>query len=557
MYAPSPPSSLLAVAIIVWFVVFGRLIWLRHARFATFDFDLGHHDQAIWLLAHGKGFITVSGMPVLGHHLTLAYFAVAPLYWLGGGPQLLDLLQTAALALSAVPLFLYARDRLGNEWLALTFGVAWLLNPTVQWLCWEAWHPETMAIPFLLMTWLMASRRRHGWYWVFLIAALTWKEDIALAVIGLGIVLLVRKQRRLGVLTIAVGVGLVPRRLRHRHAGVQRRDEPRRDLLRRARRLAGRPDQDDVHRPDDGARPAATTTTPSATPATCSPRSPSRRCSPRCCWCRRSPSSSPTSSPTSTSSGASSSTTRRSSSRSWPSPASTASPASRRCRCAASPSAPSPLPPWRRRWPGACRRSARSTATATGRSTATPARPSSTRRSTPFPADAAVAATYNIVPHLSHREQIYTFPNPWFPLNWGVAGVAPHDPDHDHVPAEVDWIVVDRTTHVPDGREEQLIDSLLDSGEFEVVSDEAGILVASDAPSRRRRIGEVAPSCIDGAQARLTGASGLTPGQFGGSGSPSGPGFTRRATMTLSSSKITSNSPSSAISESMNADSSG
>ena len=145
---------------LVWFVVFGRLIWLRHARYATFDFDLGHHDQAIWLLAHGKGFITVSGMPVLGHHLTLAYFAVAPLYWLGGGPQLIDLLQTAALALSAVPLFLYARDRLSNEWLALTFGVAWLLNPTVQWLCWEAWHPETMAIPFLLMTWLMASRRR-------------------------------------------------------------------------------------------------------------------------------------------------------------------------------------------------------------------------------------------------------------------------------------------------------------------------------------------------------------------------------------------------------------
>ena len=105
-------------------------------------------------------------------------------------------------------------------------------------------------------------------------------------------------------------------------------------------------------------------------------------------------------------------------------------------------------------------------------------RPSSMRPSTPFPPGAAVSATYNLVPHLSHREQIYTFPNPWFPLNWGVAGVAPHDPDHDHVPAEVDWIVVDRTTHVPDGREEQLINSLIDSGEFVVVSDESGILVA-------------------------------------------------------------------------------
>ena len=102
----------LAVIVLVWFVVFERLVWNRHAAFATFDFDLGHHDQAIWLLSRGKGFITVSGMPVLGHHFTVAYFALAPLYWLGGGPQLLIVLQNAALALAAVPIYLLARDRL-------------------------------------------------------------------------------------------------------------------------------------------------------------------------------------------------------------------------------------------------------------------------------------------------------------------------------------------------------------------------------------------------------------------------------------------------------------
>ena len=167
--------------------MFGRLIWQRHGRFATFDFDLGHHDQAIWLLSQGKGFITVSGMPVFGHHMTLAYFAVVPLYWLGGGPQLLDLLQTAALGLSAVPIFLYARDRLGNSWQALAIGVAWgCSTPPCQWLCWEAGHPETMAIPFLLTAYLLATRRQWRWYWVALVAALSWKEDVAIAVAILG-----------------------------------------------------------------------------------------------------------------------------------------------------------------------------------------------------------------------------------------------------------------------------------------------------------------------------------------------------------------------------------
>ena len=472
-----PAVVLLVVAVIVWFVVFGRLIWLRHARFATFDFDLGHHDQAIWLLAHGKGFITVSGMPVLGHHLTLAYFAVAPLYWIGGGPQLLDLLQTAALAVSAVPIFLYARHRLGNEWLALTFGIAWLLNPTVQWLCWEAWHPDTMAIPFLLMAWLMASRQRHRWYWVFLIAALTWKEDIALAVIGMGIVLLVRKQRRLGVLTMVVGVawflvayGVVMPAFNGgtNHAGIfygELGDSPA-DLIKTTftnpTMVLDRLDNNDaLGYARDLLAPFAFTSL--LAPLLLVPAIPqffaNILTNLNFFW-------------------------------------------SIQFHYAATIVAFVALAsidgvarlkalPVRRFAVGAVAAASLATSVAWGMS------PISTQyrngywalyanpRQTEFdaavdavPSDAAVAATYNIVPHLSHREQIYTFPNPWFPLNWGVAGDAPDDPDHDHVPSEVDWLVVDRTTHVPDGREEQLIDSLLDSGEFVVVSDESGILVA-------------------------------------------------------------------------------
>jgi uncharacterized membrane protein len=472
-----PAVVALAGAIVVWFIVFGRLIWLRHSRYATFDFDLGHHDQAIWLLAHGNGFITVSGMPVLGHHLTLAYFAVAPLYWLGGGAQLINLLQTAALALSAVPLFLYARDRLSNDWLALTFGIAWLLNPTVQWLCWEAWHPETMAIPFLLMMWLMASRRHHGWYWVFLIAALTWKEDIALAVIGIGVVLIVRRQRRLGLLTIAVGAvwflvafGVVMPAFNGgtNHAGIfygELGDSPA-DLIETTFTDPGmvldRLDNNDaLGYARDLLAPFAFTSL--LAPLLLVPAVPqffaNILTNLNFFW-------------------------------------------SIQFHYAAiivtfvaiaSVDGVARLKgdSLRRFGVGAVAAAALATSVAWGMSpistqyrngywplTENPRQGILDAAVDSVPGDAAVAATYNIVPHLSHRDQIYTFPNPWFPLNWGVAGVAPDDPDHDHVPAEVDWIVVDRTTHVPEGREEQLLDSLVDSGEFEVVSDDEGVFVA-------------------------------------------------------------------------------
>ena len=53
-----------------------------------------------------------------------------------------------------------ASDRLENAWWALALAAVWLLNPSVQWLAWETWHPETVAIPFFLGAYLMASRRR-------------------------------------------------------------------------------------------------------------------------------------------------------------------------------------------------------------------------------------------------------------------------------------------------------------------------------------------------------------------------------------------------------------
>jgi uncharacterized membrane protein len=50
--------------------------------------------------------------------------------------------------------------------------------------------------------------------------------------------------------------------------------------------------------------------------------------------------------------------------------------------------------------------------------------------------DEAVSAMYNLVPHLTHRNEAYTFPNPWIPLNWGVEG------ENRPNPTDVDWILV-------------------------------------------------------------------------------------------------------------------
>ena len=54
------------------------------------------------------------------------------------------------------------------------------------------------------------------------------------------------------------------------------------------------------------------------------------------------------------------------------------------------------------------------------------------------PDDAAVSATYNLLPHLRHRAEIYSFPNPWSSQNFGIDGEPRRNPER------VQWIVADR-----------------------------------------------------------------------------------------------------------------
>jgi uncharacterized membrane protein len=190
----------------VWIVVFGRLIYQRHARYGTFDFDLGIHDQAIWLMTHhGHGFLTVRGIPALGHHATFAYWLFAPFYWLGAGAQFIDLAQVVSLGAVAVFLFLIGRDRMRSSWHAVPFAFAWLAHPSTQWLVWEAFHPEVMAIVWVVAAYWFASNGRWRWYWACVVIALCWKEDIGLAVMMLGIVMLFWRQRRRAYITIGLG----------------------------------------------------------------------------------------------------------------------------------------------------------------------------------------------------------------------------------------------------------------------------------------------------------------------------------------------------------------
>lgn len=209
----TPPWSersfwLLTAVMVVWAAVFGRLTVLRYERFASFGFDMGIFDQAIWLLSHFEGqFITVRGLDVFGHHGSFAFYLLAPFYWLGAGPNFLNVAQVVTAAAGAVPVYLLARDRLGGPWMAAFLAGAFLLHPALQFLMWEQFHPEAMAITPLLFAYWFSVRERWGWFGATAALAVLWKEDVALGVVVLGLLVAARGHRRLGLTTAGLALG--------------------------------------------------------------------------------------------------------------------------------------------------------------------------------------------------------------------------------------------------------------------------------------------------------------------------------------------------------------
>jgi uncharacterized membrane protein len=205
---PDVSPVVLAVVAVVWAVVFSALVYLRHDRFASFSFDMGIFDQAIWLLSRFDGqFITVRGLDVFGHHASVGFYLFVPFYWLGAGPHVLNIAQVLVAASGAVPVYLLARYRFSDGWAALALGTAFLLHPALQFMMWEHFHPETIAITPLLFAYWFSVRERWGWFAACAVLAVSFKEDVALAVAVLGVLIALRGHRRTGLLTAGLALG--------------------------------------------------------------------------------------------------------------------------------------------------------------------------------------------------------------------------------------------------------------------------------------------------------------------------------------------------------------
>jgi uncharacterized membrane protein len=181
----------------VYTVVFTGLNWQLYQALRLPHGDSAMYEEHLWNLLHGKGFRSYldNGRLFLGEHVQVVHLLLVPVYLLWPSHLLLELVQSAALAAGAIPVFRITRRATGNSTAATLLALAYLLAFPVQFLDiaidFKTFRPNSFEIPCLLLALDALESRRFRACAVWVLLTLSCQEDVApvLAPLGLWIAL--------------------------------------------------------------------------------------------------------------------------------------------------------------------------------------------------------------------------------------------------------------------------------------------------------------------------------------------------------------------------------
>lgn len=198
---------ILSIMILVYILVFSFISILRYNTYAFHDQDLPIHAQTMWNILHGSTYSSILGFSFLGNHLNLILFLIAPLYAVFPSALTLLLLQTLFIALGAIPLYLIAREILDKK-LALFFSLIYLIFPALHFCNYYEFHPVTFVPFFFMFMFYYFQKEKFVPFICFMFLVLLCKENMALGILffGLYIFFLTRRSWKWKIVPLVVAI---------------------------------------------------------------------------------------------------------------------------------------------------------------------------------------------------------------------------------------------------------------------------------------------------------------------------------------------------------------
>jgi uncharacterized membrane protein len=183
----------------------------QHHRLATMAYDLGIYDNLMYNAMHGEPFhspvlLGPSGGNYLAGHAELAMLLFVPIYALKPGPENLLILQAVMLGFAAVPLYGFVSTLL-PRFIGVLVAWCYLLYAPLHGPAFYDFHWLPLAMFFHFSLYFSLVRQK-GWLTaVCLVVLILIREDVSIGLTLLGVFLTVTRLRpRLGPSLVALGV---------------------------------------------------------------------------------------------------------------------------------------------------------------------------------------------------------------------------------------------------------------------------------------------------------------------------------------------------------------
>ena len=197
--------------IVIWLgsgFLYSFVSLIKHWHFQT-GLDLAIYNQTLWFYSHFKlPYVTLYptfGRLVWADHFTPTLFLLTPFYALFPQAETLLIAQSLFFTSGAIPLYLIAKEKTKSLCFSLAVAVAYVIFFGSQFSLTFDFHAATFGASFL--PWILYFLEKSRWktFFLLVILALGAKEDMALAILSLGIFMLFKSEwRRMGWVTVAI-----------------------------------------------------------------------------------------------------------------------------------------------------------------------------------------------------------------------------------------------------------------------------------------------------------------------------------------------------------------
>lgn len=196
--------------VVLWVValsiLYSTLSIVRHNHFQSGGFDLGLYDQEVWQYSQFLApYNTVKERFIYGDHLTLTLPFLAPLFWIWNDVRILLVFQALWISFSVLAVYKLVRLRKFSPFIAVALSFIYSLFYGIQYGIFFDFHPVLLAVGLIPWMLYFLESKKKALFIISVILLLLTQENMGLALASLGFIYFFHKKFRKTAVFFIVG----------------------------------------------------------------------------------------------------------------------------------------------------------------------------------------------------------------------------------------------------------------------------------------------------------------------------------------------------------------